>query len=87
MIAFVNPPYGDDATAVIAANEAAARARPFKTHRIAVEAMQAYRLKHPDEPHTLRETHKPPPPPPIEEDPQIEPPTEIIALPRPELKT
>lgn len=59
MIAYINPPHGNDTTGIVAAADAEARARPFQTHKAGVEALEASKKKHPDEPHTLRETHKP----------------------------
>ena len=61
MIAYINPPHGNDATGIVADTETAARARPFKTQQAGLEALQASKLKRTAEPHTLRETHKPPP--------------------------
>lgn len=59
MIAYINPPHGNDATGIVAADVAFARARPFQTHKAAVEALEASKKQHPAEPHILRETHKP----------------------------
>ena len=58
MIAYINPPHGNDATGLVAADAAAAHARPFQTHKAAVEALEASKKQHPAEPHTLRESHK-----------------------------
>lgn len=59
MLAYINPPHGNDTTGIVAATESAARAHPFKTPQAAIEAIEASKQKHPHEPHTLKETHKP----------------------------
>lgn len=63
MIAFINPPYGNDDTGIVSADESAARARPFKTHKVGFEALQKSKDANPERPHVLKESHKKPPAP------------------------
>lgn len=90
MIAYINPKYGNDATARFAETEDEAKRFAYKTREAGLAAYNGLRKALPQIPHTLRESYKPPPQIVAEEDPQMppidadldsEPVTEVIALP------